>query len=138
MVGYNRERAVAYARRHALVCDHSRCGTDGDASAFVSRCIAAGLEGFPELADAEQLYRYLLECGLARICTQEELAAGDLVQLQSSPNAPYKSLLVTGGRGGEQYVCGHSYQSLERPLASYRTAATRCLSLFVPDAERRK
>jgi len=126
---YNRDNAVCYARGHALCTSIYESGRDADATAFVSRCIAAGIGADFECGDSDSLCRELQERLSVRECELGELLAGDIVQIQLEAGLPYKSLIVTDRDGDDILVSAHSYISLDRPLSSYRFRDMRCYCL---------
>ena len=126
---YNRDNALCYAREHALCTSIYESGTDADATAFVSRCIAAGAGIDFECGDPDLLCQTLKEKLSARECEPEELQVGDIVQIRMGDGLPYKSLIVTGRDGSDVLVSAHSYISLDRPLDSYRFSDIRCFCL---------
>ena len=126
---YNRERAVEYARMHVL-CTHAyQSGKDADATAFVSRCIAAGFGIDFECADPDQLCRFLPDKFSARECGLSDVREGDIVQISQRPGLPYKSLIVTEKTGESVLVSAHSYISADRKIDSYSIHNIRCFHL---------
>ena len=126
---YNRECAVNYARSHALCTFVYQSGKDADATAFVSRCIAAGIGIDFECSDPEQLYLALQDKLSAHKCALSDVQAGDIIQIRSNPKLPYKSLIVTEKDCDNILVTAHSYISLDRPIYSYHICDIRCLRI---------
>ena len=115
---YNRKAAVAYAREHAEHTDIYQSAADADATAFVSRCVAAGLG-----IDAVDLELYMTPCEC------KDVLPGDIVQIRTSAGLPYKSLIVTEKDDLGVLVAAHSYISCDRPLGSYKLHELRCFHL---------
>jgi hypothetical protein len=115
---YDRNTAVAYAREHAERTDDYRSAADADATAFVSRCVAAGFN-----LDAVDLELCMTPCDCA------DILPGDIVQIRTRAGLPYKSLIVTGKDEDGVLVAAHSYISRDRPLKSYKMHEIRCFHL---------
>lgn len=139
---YDRERAVAYARRWALgrnpaYFDFENLG--GDCTNFASQCLYAGagvmnytpLHGWfyrtaddrtPSWTAVEFLWRFLTaNRGVgprAAEVGREEAQPGDLVQLGDSAGHFYHSPVITAVRP-QILVAAHSEDALDRPLDSY-------------------
>ena len=126
---YNRERAVEYARRHVLCTRAYRSGKDADATAFVSRCIAAGFGIDFECTDPEQLGRFMPDKFSARECELSDVREGDIVQIRQRPGLPYKSLIVTDKNNETVLVTAHSYISVDRQIDSYSIHNIRCFNM---------
>ena len=126
---YNRKNAVNYARGHALCTSLYESGRDADATAFVSRCIAAGFGLDFECRDPDLLCDTLQNSLSAHECGISELQAGDVVQVRSRDSLPYKSLIVTEKTNEDILVAAHSYISLDRQLSSYRVCDMRCIRI---------
>lgn len=106
IIPYNRERAVEYAKQHALVRDYSFFDfTDygGNCTAYISQCLFAangimnpapytgwyyyGLDNrSPSWSGVEFFYEFLTNNSslgpFARLCKVNEMQLGDLVQLK--------------------------------------------------------
>ena len=148
---YDREAAVAYARRWALerngaYYDFEALG--GDCTNFVSQCLYAGagvmnftpVTGwyYRSLADrsaswtgVEYLYRFLVNnrsAGpYAREAARQEAQPGDVVQLGTRYGEFYHSSLILSTT--PLLVAAHTYDALERPLASYVYEQARFLHM---------
>ena len=55
---------------------------------------------------------------------RESVMIGDAVQLASQSGDWYHTLIVSGFRGNDILVCAQSDDALDRPLSSYRNAAS--------------
>lgn len=148
---YDREAAVAYARRFALsrnpaYYDFEHVG--GDCTNFASQCLYAGAgvmnytpimgwyyrtsrDRTASWSGVEYLYNFLVSNQSvgprARVVPQNEVQPGDVVQL---------------GRNGEYYhspficavtptilVAAHTFDALDRPLATYQYETARFLHI---------
>ena len=147
-VPYERERAVLYARRWAkrrnpLFYEFDELG--GDCTNFVSQCLLAGNcvmnftpdygwyfidpgDRSPSWTGVEFFYRFLTENTGAgpfgREVAREQAEVGDVVQLFNGTRF-YHTLLITDVRDGVIYVSAHSYDALDRDLATYTYRADR-------------
>ncbi|MBR7186789.1 MAG: amidase domain-containing protein [Clostridia bacterium] len=150
---YDREAAVAYARRWAFsrnpaYYDFSAIG--GDCTNFASQCIYAGakiMNFTPTLGwfyrsasnrtaswtGVEYLYNFLTanasEGPFAKEVPLSELQRGDIVQLASATGDFYHSPVVVGFSAGEILVAAHSYDAFDKRLSSYGAAITRGLHI---------
>ena len=122
-INYNRQKAVAYARRWALgrnpeFYDYNEIG--GDCTNFVSQCVYAGIG----------IMNYNTDNG----CELENLLPGDVIQLGDENNKFYHSLILTaivrGFRGRRYYICAHSQDAYQRDLFSYRFESLRCIHII--------
>lgn len=140
---YNRENALAYARRWALSRNplyYDYAGIGGNCTNFVSQCLYAGsctmnyipLYGWYYLSPAERTpswtgveYFYNFLTGnksvgpFAAEVTAEELAPGDIVQLGREEAGYYHTLFVVGRSGEDLLLAANTDDALERPLSSY-------------------
>ncbi len=157
-MAYNRQKAVAYARRWAygfnpLFYNFDQIG--GDCTNFASQCLFAGglpmnftpVFGWyylnvnnraPAWTGVNELYDFLItntekgpkavEVGFDRI----ELA--DLIQLDFGGDGRFDHtpIIVDVGRRTPEtiLVAAHSYAAYRRPLATYNYRAIRCLHIF--------
>ncbi|MBQ3140527.1 MAG: amidase domain-containing protein [Clostridia bacterium] len=146
---YDRESAVAYAKRWALgrnpqYFDFTEIG--GDCINFVSQCIYAGAKvmNFTPIfgwfyrsasdrtaswTGVEFLYDFLMNNQgvgpFARIVGRDELMPGDVIQLGDN-NRFYHSLFVTQ-TSPAILVAAHTNDALDRPLTSYDYVFSRFL-----------
>ncbi len=139
---YDRQAAVAYARRWALgrnpaYYDFENLG--GDCTNFASQCLYAGAavmnytptmgwyyrsvgDRAPAWSGVEYLYNFLINNRsvgpYARVVEQQEVQPGDLVQLGRANGDFYHSPVITSV-SPTILVAAHSYDALDRPLDSY-------------------
>ncbi|MBR7071112.1 MAG: amidase domain-containing protein [Clostridia bacterium] len=151
-IAYNRNNAVNYARKWALsrnpaYYDFQEIG--GDCTNFASQCIYAGAKVMnttpvtgwyyhsvsnrsASWTGVEYLYQFLIHNRsvgpYAHIVSEEEAQPGDIVQLGNSGGEFYHSPVIT-----EVYpmilVAAHTYDALDRPLASYTYYTARFLHI---------
>lgn len=139
---YNRNAAVAYARRWALgrnpaYYDFENLG--GDCTNFASQCIYAGsgvMNYTPDVGwyyistsdraaawtGVEYLYKFLVNNKsvgpFGHVVTHTEAEPGDIVQLGTSQGRFYHCPVITAVEP-EILVAAHTYDALDRPLSSY-------------------
>ncbi len=152
VTAYNRTEAVNYARKWALLrnpdyYDFQNLG--GDCTNFASQSIFAGakvmnstkvtgwyyyslLNRSASWTGVEYLYDFLINNKLvgpyARIVSGERAQPGDIVQLADSSRDFYHSLVITEITP-EILVCAHTYDALNRPLASYTYYTARFIHI---------
>lgn len=146
---YNRTAAVAYARRWALsrnpaYYDFEEIG--GDCTNFASQCLyaGAGVMNFTPVmgwyyrsssdrtaswSGVEYLYNFLVgnqSVGpYAHVALQREVQPGDIVQLGRDGDF-YHSPVITAVTP-TILVAAHTFDALDRPLASYQYETARFL-----------
>ena len=151
-IPYNRQAAVAYARRWALArnpayYDFQNIG--GDCTNFASQCIFAGapvMNSTPvmgwyyrSLSDrtaswsgVEYLYSFLVanrSVGpYAHEVAQKDARLGDIVQLGTRGGNFYHSPVITAV-SPTILVAAHTNDALDRPLSSYRYEVARFLHI---------
>ena len=151
-IPYNREKAVAYARRWALsrnpaYYDFEEIG--GDCTNFASQCIYAGAgimnytptfgwyynsasDRTASWTGVEFLYDFLIKNTsvgpFAREVSQSEILPGDIVQLGTLSGRFYHSPVIIATEP-EILVAAHTYDALDRPLSSYSYQAVRFLHI---------
>ena len=151
-IRYDREAAVAYARKWAMsrnpaYYDFEDIG--GDCTNFASQCIYAGagqmnftpVTGwFYESASnrsaawtgVEYLYRFLTtnrSVGpYAHTVPQHLAMPGDIVQLGTATGIFYHSPVIVAV-SPVILVCAHTYDALDRPLSSYNFENARFLHI---------
>ena len=149
---YDRAAAVAYARRWAMgrnpaYYDFERLG--GDCTSFASQCIYAGAgtmnftpvmgwyyrssyDRSPSWAGVEYLYDFLVNNQgvgpYARVVSRAEAMPGDIVQLGTAEGDFYHSPVITAVTPAI-LVAAHTYDAVDRPLASYSFAVARFLHI---------
>ena len=151
---YNRENAVAYARKWAFgrnpaYYNFNRIG--GDCTNFASQCIYAGAEVMnftpvtgwyykslndrsPSWTGVEYLYNFLTGNEgvgpFAKEVPLNELEPGDIVQLGTSTGDYYHSPVVVAVRNGMIFVAAHTNDAFNRPLSSYNFAQVRGIHIL--------
>lgn len=151
-IPYNREAAVAYARRWAFgrnpaYYDFSPVG--GDCTNFASQCIYAGTrvmnykpimgwyyrsatDRTASWSGVEYLYQFLVKNRsvgpYARVVSQNEVEAGDIVQLGTHSGGFYHSPVIIA-ISPIILVAAHSFDALDKPLASYTYEVVRFLHI---------
>lgn len=149
---YNREAAVAYARKWALsrnpaYYDFSKLG--GDCTNFASQCIYAGagvmnytpVFGWYYISSGKRtaswtgvefLYNFLINNESvgphAHEAEEEEAMIGDIIQLGSQSGDFYHSPVITQVTP-QILVAAHSYDVLDKPLSSYQYSKIRFLHI---------
>ena len=156
-MGYDRKKAVDYARKWALKRNpkyFNFSGLGGDCANFASQCLYAGggvmnykpLFGWyynsasdrtPSWSGVQYLYNFLTgndgpgpyasEIGL------KDLHPGDIIQLSTYLPEYHHTLVVSETGEVPDYentlICAHTYDSLDRPLASYEIHKIRFLQI---------
>ncbi len=152
VVPYNREAAVAYARRWALgrnpaYFDFEKLG--GDCTSFASQCLYAGAgvmnytpvmgwyyrsaaDRAPAWSGVEYLHNFLVNNQsvgpFAHQVTENEVQPGDIVQLGKSNGDFYHSPVITDV-SPTILVAAHTYDALDRPLNTYVYDVARFLHI---------
>lgn len=142
-LGYDREKAVGYARewafkRNPKYLDFEKLG--GDCTNFASQCVYAGSgvmnhtktfgwyyysadDRAPAWTGVEYFYNFLTsnkgEGPYGSEADESEAEPGDIVQLGNSEGSFYHSPVITSVRNGRIYVAAHSFDAYDRPLSSY-------------------
>lgn len=153
--GYNRQAAVEYARKWALLRNpryYNFTGIGGDCANFASQSLYAGagrmnykpLYGWyynnlndrtPSWSGVKYLYNFLVENqGAGPYAVEQgivDLQPGDIIQLATYLPEFHHTLVVTetDGSYNNTLVCAHSYDSLDRPLSSYEIRKIRFLHI---------
>ena len=151
-ISYDRERAVAYARRWALGRNPAYCdfaGLGGDCTNFASQCLYAGAgvmnfaptfgwyyrslnDRAPAWTGVQYLYNFLIKnrsAGpFASVAAQSEVQPGDLVQLAREDGTFYHTPVITA-TAPVILVAAHDVDSLDRPLDTYSFASLRFLHI---------
>lgn len=151
-LSYDREAAIAYARRWALDRNPAYYNFDrigGDCTNFVSQCILAGAPQMNFTPDTGWYYRNLLDRAAAwtgveylhRFLTRNRSIGphaavvppayalpGDIVQLGLRDGAYYHSALLIA-LSPEILIAAHTNDALARPLSSYSYTAARFLHI---------
>ncbi len=148
---YDRDAAVAYARRWALTRNPAYYDFEligGDCTNFASQCLYAGArvmnytptlgwyyrsaaDRAPAWSGVEYLHRFLINNRsvgpYAREVAQNEVEVGDIVQLANNGDY-YHSPVITAVHP-TILVAAHSYDALDRPLDSYTYETARFLHI---------
>lgn len=141
-IPYDRNAAVAYARKWALSRNPAYYNFDpvgGDCTNFASQSIYAGarvmnytpvmgwyysssFDRTPSWSGVEYLYNFLVNNKsvgpYAHVVSQKEARPGDIVQLGRRNGGFYHSPVITEVTP-VILVAAHTYDALDRPLASY-------------------
>ena len=144
MLEYNRKLAVEYARKWALDKNPNYFhfeGIGGDCTNFISQCLLAGggkmnydkYYGWfyinkdnrsPSWTSVKYFQRFLLSNKLpgfhAKIMPIDKLELGDVIQIRQNPNEFNHTVIISKITSREIYVCAHSYNTLDKPLSSYK------------------
>lgn len=154
---YNREKAVAYARKWALKRNpmyYNFTGIGGDCANFSSQCIyeGAGIMNYkplygwyynssydrtPSWSSVKYLHAFLsANKGPGPYGSETELSEvrpGDIIQIATYlPDFHHTLVVVETGAIPDIdniLVCAHSYDSLNRSLNSYDITKIRCLHI---------
>lgn len=140
---YNREAALAYARRWAFSRNpayYNFQNIGGDCTNFASQCIFAGAgvmnytptfgwfyrsvnDRTPSWTGVQYLYNFLVNnAGVGPFAEEvplSELQFGDIVQLGTATGDFYHSPVVVSTTGGRILVAAHTYDAFNKPLSSY-------------------
>lgn len=151
---YNREAAVAYARKWAFGRNPAFYNFDnvgGDCTNFASQCIYAGAgvmnftptfgwfyrsanDRTPSWTGVEYLYKFLVTNEGAGPFAEEvaldKLEIGDVVQLGLATGDFYHSPVVVGFSRGQILVAAHTYDAFNKPLSSYSFAQARGIHIL--------
>lgn len=160
---YNRENAVAYARKYAFAQNSifgNFAGIGGNCTNFVSQCIYAGGcvmnytptfgwyyisldERSPSWTGVEYFYNFIIEnVGVGpfgRVANSDELELGDVIQLGREGEGYYHTLLVVGFDGEDILVAAQTDNAYARPLSTYGYDFSRFIKILgirydAPDA----
>ena len=140
---YNRENAVAYAKKFAFSQNTqfaNFAGIGGNCTNFVSQCIYAGScemnykptfgwyyisldDRSPSWSGVEYFYNFIIENAdlgpFGRVATSDELENGDVIQLGRQEEGYYHTLLVVGFNGEDILVAAQTDNAYLRPLSTY-------------------
>ena len=149
---YNRENAVAYARKYALVRNpifFTFEGIGGNCTNFVSQCILAGgcvmnftpIYGWYYLSvnrrsaswtGVDFFYDFMTTNeGVGPFGSEislEDAKIGDVIQLSNGQNY-YHTLIISEITENDVLVCANSVDSLDRPLSTYSYASYRVIKI---------
>lgn len=151
---YNRENAVAYARKYAFSQNSlfgNFAGIGGNCTNFVSQCIYAGScemnykptfgwyfisldERSPSWTGVEYFYNFIIENAdvgpFGRVVTSDELEIGDVIQLGRDEEGYYHTLLVVGFDGEDILVAAQTDNAYARPLSTYDYDYSRFIKIL--------
>ena len=151
---YNRENAVAYARKYAFSQNSlfaNFAGIGGNCTNFVSQCIYAGScemnykptfgwyyisldERSPSWSGVEYFYNFIIENTdvgpFGRVATSDELENGDVIQLGRNEEGFYHTLLVVGFDGEDILVAAQTDNAYARPLSTYNYDFARYIKIL--------
>lgn len=140
---YQRENAVAYARKYAFSQNSlfaNFAGIGGNCTNFVSQSIYAGScemnykptfgwyfisldDRSPSWTGVDYFYNFIIENAdvgpFGRVATSDELELGDVIQLAREEEGFYHSLLVVGFDGEDILVAAQTDNAYARPLSTY-------------------
>lgn len=140
---YNRENAVAYARKYAFSQNSlfgNFAGIGGNCTNFVSQCIYAGGcvmnytptfgwyyisldDRSPSWTGVEYFYDFITENAdvgpFGRVITQDELEIGDVIQLARNEEGYYHTLIVVGFDNEDPLIAAQTDNAFSRPLSTY-------------------
>lgn len=151
---YNRENAVAYARKYAF-SQNSLFGNfaeiGGNCTNFVSQCVYAGScemnyrptfgwyyisldDRSPSWTGVNFFYNFIIEnVGVGpfgRVVTSDELEIGDVIQLGREGEGYYHSLLTVGFDGEDLLVAAQTDNAYARPLSTYDYDYSRFIKIL--------
>lgn len=153
-IDYDRNAAVAYARRWALGRNpnyYNFNGLGGDCTNFASQVIYAGAgvmnftptfgwyynsvnDRAPAWTGVQYLYNFLVNNdGVGPFAKQvplAELEVGDIVQLGTGTDDFYHSPVVVDIVRGQILIAAHTNDALMRPLSSYRYGQIRGIHIL--------
>ena len=151
---YNRENAVAYAKKYAFSQNSlfaNFAGIGGNCTNFVSQCIYAGScemnykpvfgwyyisldDRSPSWSGVEYFYNFIIENAdvgpFGRVATSDELENGDVIQLAKEGDGFYHTLLVVGFDGEDILVAAQTDNAYARPLSTYNYDYARYIKIL--------
>ena len=151
---YNRENAVAYAKKFAFSQNTqfaNFAGIGGNCTNFVSQCIYAGScemnykptfgwyyisldDRSPSWSGVEYFYNFIIENAdlgpFGRVATSDELENGDVIQLGRQEEGYYHTLLVVGFNGEDILVAAQTDNAYLRPLSTYEYDYARYIKIL--------
>lgn len=156
MKKYNRQQAVAYARRYALSPNpnfYHFGGIGGDCTNYISQCLLAGggvmqrspdgwyynssYDRSPSWTSVAFLQEFLLDKNKAgpkaQVVPLSEIEVGDIIQLRQNKTHFNHTVIVSEIRSGQIYVCAHSNDAKDRALSSYNYFALLPLHITKAD-----
>lgn len=153
---YNREMAVAYARKWAFARNPVYYNFDsigGDCTNFISQCIYAGCGVMnytktfgwyykspayrsPSWTGVEYLFDFLVRNNsfgpYGVECAVKDVIPGDIIQLDPFGTGYHHSLIVVEKHSSFPwgiFIATHTYDSFNRPLSDYNVSAMRAVHI---------
>ena len=150
---YNRENAVAYARKYALVRNpifFTFEGIGGNCTNFVSQCVLAGscvmnfepIYGWyylslrrrsPSWTGVEFFYDFMLSnVGVGPYgvsADRNTVEIGDVVQIAKEDGDFYHTLIISKIENGDIYICANTNDALDKPLSEYSYTTERFIHI---------
>ena len=151
---YNRERAVAYAKKYAFsqnpVFGNFR-GIGGNCTSFVSQCLLAGGgvmnytptygwyyisldDRAPSWTGVEFFFNFMVgNTGVGPFgesITPDKAEIGDVIQLANNENGYYHTLLIVGFDGEDPLVAAQTDDAYARPLSTYTYDYSRYIKIL--------
>ncbi len=159
MIKYDREEAVAYAKKWAFARNPKYYNFDklgGDCTNFASQCLFAGVGVMNYTPDLGWYYKSIDDRAaawtgveffrnflvgnkkgigdgagpFAEEVSLNELKIGDFIQLGRQTGDFYHTPVVVGFYRGEPLLAAHTYDAYNRPLSTYRYDQIRCLHIL--------
>ena len=151
---YNRQNAVAYARKYAFSQNSlfaNFAGIGGNCTNFVSQCIYAGGcvmnykptfgwyfisldDRSPSWTGVEYFYNFIIENTdvgpFGRVSTADEVEIGDVIQLGRDGEGFYHTLIIVGFDGEEPLVAAQTDNAYARPLSTYDYDYSRFIKIL--------
>lgn len=151
---YQRERALAYARRYAFSQNPifgNFQGIGGNCTNFVSQCIYAGScvmnykptfgwyyislnERAPSWTGVDYFYNFIINNAdvgpFGRQVGADEMEIGDVIQLGRAGEGYYHTLLVVGFEGEDILVAAQTDDAFARPLSTYTNDYERYIKIL--------
>ncbi len=151
---YNRENAVAYARKFAFSQNKyfgNFAGIGGNCTNFVSQAIyAAGCvmnykptfgwyyisldDRSPSWTGVEYFFNFITQNAdvgpFGRVATADELEIGDVIQLGRNDEGYYHTLLIVGFDGEDPLVAAQTDNAYARPLSTYDYDYSRFIKIL--------
>ena len=151
---YNRENAVAYAKKFAFSQNTqfaNFAGIGGNCTNFVSQCIYAGScemnykptfgwyyisldDRSPSWTGVQYFYNFITEnMGVGpygRSASIDELEIGDVIQLGNNEDGFYHTLLVVGFDNEDPLVAAQTNDAYGKPLSSYEYDFARYIKIL--------
>ena len=151
---YNRENAVAYARKYAFSQNSlfaNFAGIGGNCTNFVSQAIYAGScemnykptfgwyyismnERAPAWTGVDYFYNFITtnaDVGpFGRQATPDEMEVGDVIQLGRDGEGYYHTLLIVGFEGDDPLIAAQTDNALGRALSTYTYDFSRYIKIL--------